>query len=142
MKRHRWPEHGTSRSEGVHGFGPRTERRARPTALRRSLLLLVSENNRLHQQLRAAANAVGRWVVCVHGPAAAVANLQVFHPAAVVLDLSGPEPPIWETLHTLMQCPDCPPMLLLQCRDGHCEVWSTVRQASLSDPAEVLSHLV
>src|SRR5260370_1044339 len=62
----------------------------------RRTLLLISDDTRLHQNLRCVANLVGQMVVRVDGEADVVRIVYAVQPAAVLLDLDLPAGIAWK----------------------------------------------
>jgi DNA-binding response OmpR family regulator len=76
-------------------------------------ILLISDDAKLHQDLRWIANSNGRMVVRVDGATDTLRIMYVVRPVAVLLDLDLPSGTAWETADTLLKEKTCPPVILL-----------------------------
>lgn len=96
-------------------------------------ILLISDDARLHQNLRCVANLVGRMVVRGDGMADALRIVYAVRPAAVLLDLDLPADAAWEKADALLQEQSCPPVILLTARSEQFDVRMAIRAGSLVD---------
>jgi len=125
---------GREALQSVHGAG------AEP--LDKSMIVLISNDERLHRDLRCAANQTGRMVVRVATPAGAVPVVRVLKPSAVLLDLDLPEEAAWNTGDSLLQEAICPPVILLTGPSEQFDLKTAIRAGSLIDKTSGSSHLL
>lgn len=103
-----------------------------PNAEKRTLLL-ISNDNRFHENLRSLANAAGTLVVRLNGVVGAVPILRAVRPVAILLDLDLPEHAAWEAADALLQEQRCPPVILLTAASDQLDVQGAMRAGSLVD---------
>lgn len=114
-------------------FGPHPIDPAAEPGSQRRMILLVSNDGRLHEDLRSLANRRGHFVVRSDGIAAATVVLKAIRPAAVLVDLGLRDGKAWRTVEALMKQPACPAIILLAERDQHCERATTLPAMLLFD---------
>jgi len=131
-------EKGTPESEslagGIHQF---------PSAQAQTkTILLLSNDNRLHENLRSLANVIGLFVIKAEHASGIVAILQATRPVAVVLDLDLPDEAAWETGDLLLNEPDCPAVILISGRTPQFDMRTAIRAGSLVSKEESPDHLL
>ena len=94
-------------------------------------ILLISNDKRLHEDLRSVANEAGLMVVKLDRSLGTIEVLQAVRPSAVLLDLDLPDEVAWKTADILLNEPDCPPVILLSGRTGHLAMQSGIRAGLL-----------
>jgi CheY-like chemotaxis protein len=105
-------------------------------------ILLVSEDRQLHENLRSLANTLGHLVVMTKGPVGSVAILRAVRPEVVLLDLDLPRQAAWATADALLQCDDCPPLILLTGKTQQFDAETAIRAGSLVDKSEPPSRIL
>jgi DNA-binding response OmpR family regulator len=106
-----------------------------PPELARPVILLVSDDTAVAENLRRAAGQAGRSVMQAAGLGEALREVHAAHPAAVVLDLDLPGQGAWEIADGLLQETGCPPLILLTGRRDQFDVSTAIRAGSLVDKA-------
>src|SRR5690242_3675981 len=86
--------------EGFHRFHPVPEESR--------TILLISNDQGLHEDLRSLANEAGLMVVKLDRTPGTVEVLQAVRPRAVLLDLDLPDEEAWKLADILLNEPDCP----------------------------------
>jgi DNA-binding response OmpR family regulator len=94
-------------------------------------ILLVSQDEQFHQNLRSLANTLGVIVVKAQRPAATSAVLHATRPVAVLLDLDLPNGAGWESADILLNEPDCPAIVLLSAQTSQFDMRTAIRSGSL-----------
>ena len=94
------------------------------------------------KSLRCAAKQAGRTLVQVDGVTDALRKMRAGQSAAVLLDLDLPSRAAWEAADSLLQEPNCPPLILLTARSDHFDMSTAIRAGTLVDkttgPSRVL----
>ena len=96
-------------------------------------ILLISDDSRLHQALRALANEHGRMVVRVRGLAGTVDVIHVLRPAVILLDLDLPDQLPWQAGDAMLDQKQCPPLLLLTSKREPFDLRTATRAGSVID---------
>jgi DNA-binding response OmpR family regulator len=99
-------------------------------------ILLITEDKKLHEDLRTLGNASGRIVVRANGSAGTMAILQAIRPAAVVLDLDLPGDSAWKTAELVLDEANCPPLVLLTGRTSQFDMRTAIRAGLLLTKSE------
>jgi CheY-like chemotaxis protein len=89
-------------------------------------ILLITNDRRLHENLRSWANEAGLMVVRIDRAVGAAQVLRAFKPAAVVLDLDFPDEAPWATAEILLNKPDCPAVVFLTGRTDDLSMQSAI----------------
>jgi DNA-binding response OmpR family regulator len=97
------------------------------------VILLISDDAALGEDLRRAAEQMKRSVVRVEGLAEAVRSVRVVRPAAVVIDLELPLQAAWATADCLLQEQSCPPLILLTLRSDQVDMSTAIDAGSIID---------
>lgn len=105
----------------------------RPPDAEKRTILLISDDARLHQNLRGVANMVGRMVVRVDGVVDISRIVYAIRPAVVLLDLDLPADAAWRKADALLQEQRCPPLILLTARSEQFDVRTAIQAGSLVD---------
>jgi len=113
-----------------------------PPQLARSVILLVSDDIAMGENLRRAADQVGRLVAQAGALGEALREIRAGNPAAVVLDLDLPGQGAWEIADCLLQEAGCPPLILLTGRRDQFDVGTAIRAGSLVDKSASLAKLL
>jgi CheY-like chemotaxis protein len=121
---------------------PRNGRDAQSPNSATRTILLISDDTRLHEELRSLANSTGTLVVRVDGRAGLVSILHVLRPVAVLLDLDLPGQAAWKAADSILGEPNCPPLLLLTARREQFDLEMAIRAGSLVDKTEGPSRLL
>jgi CheY-like chemotaxis protein len=108
----------------------------------KTTILLVTEDRRLHLELRDLANALGRIVVRVDRTAGALPVVRVVNPAAVLLDLDLPNQSSWEIADALSSEPDGPPMILFTGRTDQSNVETAIGTGAVLAKSDGPSRLL
>lgn len=114
----------------------------RPPDPEKRTILLISDDARLHQNLRHVANMAGRIVVRVGAEADVVRIVYAVRPAVVLLDLDLRAEAAWEKADTLLQEQHCPPVILLTARSEQFDVRTAIQAGSLLDKSEDPARLL
>lgn len=109
--------------EGFHRF--------HPVPAESRTILLISNDQGLHEDLRSLANEAGLMVVKLDRTPGTVEVLQAVRPRAVLLDLDLPDEEAWKLADILLNEPDCPAVILLSGRTGHLAMQSAIRAGLL-----------
>ena len=113
-----------------------------PPQAARQVILLVSDDTAMGENLRRAVDRVGRSVVQAGGLGEALEEVRAADPAAVVLDLDLPGQGAWEIADGLLQEAGCPPLILLTGRREQFDVSTAIRAGSLVDKSASLARLL
>ena len=113
-----------------------------PTDLGKRTILLISDDTRLHEDLRRRANTVGRIVVRLGREAGIAAILQVLRPTAVLLDMDLPKQAAWRVADALLREEGCPPVILFTGLSEQFDVKTAIRAGLLVDKSEGPSRLL
>lgn len=129
----------------ANGLSPLNVHRFQPLHSERRTILLISNDEELHEELRALANEAGLMVVRVHRSSGTAEVLRGVRPGAVVLDLDLPGDAAWKSADVLLNEPDCPAVLLLTGRTGQMAVQSAIGAGLLvgkGDSPGQLLHII
>ena len=108
-------------------------------------ILLISNDQRLHEDLRSLANEAGLMVVKLELSSGTVEILQAVRPTVVLLDLDLPGEVAWKMADMLLNAPDCPAVILLSGRTGNLAMQSATRAGLLvrkGDSADRLLKII
>ena len=108
----------------------------------KQLILLISDDAVVAENLRRTAEQTGRSVVRAAGLGEALRTAHVIQPVAVVLDLDLPSHGAWEIADSLLQEAGCPPVILLTERRDQFDVSTAIRAGSLVDKSAGLAKLL
>jgi len=108
----------------------------------RTTILLVSEDRRLHVELRGLANSLGRMVVRVDRTAGALPIVRVVNPVAVLLDLDLPNQGSWEIADALSSEKAGPPMVLFTGRTDQANVETAIGTGAVLDKSAGAGRLL
>ena len=106
------------------------------------MILLISDDAVVAENLRRAAEQAGRSVVRAAGLGEALRTAHMVQPVAVVLDLDLPSQGAWEIADSLLQEAGCPPLILLTGRRDQFDVSTAIRAGSLVDKSASLAKLL
>jgi FixJ family two-component response regulator len=123
----------------------RPARKARVSQIRaieKRIILLISEDTRLYENLRRLAKLVGKIVVRVGKLSGVGLFLQLLKPKAVLLDLDLPDHAAWKMADALLKEQSCPPMVLLTSRRPQFDTETANCTGSLVDKSDDSSHLL
>jgi ActR/RegA family two-component response regulator len=108
----------------------------------KQLILLISDDAVVAENLRRAAEEAGRSVVRAAGLGETLRTAHLIQPVAVVLDLDLSSDGAWEIADSLLQEARCAPLILLTGRREQFDISTAIRAGSLVDkstcPAKVL----
>jgi ActR/RegA family two-component response regulator len=113
-----------------------------PPQAPKPVLLLVSGDTALGENLRRAAELAGRTVVRAAGLSETLRTAHMMQPVAVLLDLDLPSNGAWEIADGLLQEAGCPPVILLTGRRDQFDVGTAIRAGSLVDKAADLAKVL
>jgi DNA-binding response OmpR family regulator len=99
-------------------------------------ILLITEDKKLHEDLRMFANASGRIVVRANFAPGTMAILQAIRPAAVLLDLDLAGDSAWKTAELVLNETNCPPVILLTGRTTPSDMRTAIRAGLLLSKSE------
>ena len=105
-------------------------------------ILLISNDTRLHDNLRALARDAGLMAVKVDRAVGTVEVLRVVRPSAVLLDLDLPDEAAWKSADILLNEPDCPAVILLTGRTGHVAMQSAIQAGLLVSKSDSPDRLL
>lgn len=105
-------------------------------------ILLISNDKRLHENLRSLSNAIGLFVVRAGNTPGTVKILQATRPVAVLLDLDLPDEAAWQTGDILLNEPGCPAVILLSGRTAQFDMQTAIRAGSLLSKSESPARLL
>jgi len=108
----------------------------------RRVILLISADLSLYNDLRFLANSLGHIVVkadMIHG---VLAVFQAVKPAVVLLDLDLPEQQAWRAAELLLQHQSCPPVILLTAQPGQFDLGTAIRADSIVNKNEGRSQIL
>jgi DNA-binding response OmpR family regulator len=108
----------------------------------KELLLLISEDALVADDLRRAAEVAGRSVVRTAGLGETLRTAHMMQPVAVVLDLDLPSDDAWRIADGLLQEAGCPPLILLTGRRDQFDMSTAIRAGSLVDKADGWSKVL
>ena len=108
----------------------------------KQVILLISDDAVVAENLRRAAEQTGRSVVRSTGLGEALRTAHMIKPVAVVLDLDLPSHGAWEIADSLLQEAGCPPLILLTGRRDQFDVSTAIRAGSLVDKSASLAKLL
>ena len=112
----------------------------------KQVILLISDDAVVAENLRRAAEQAGRSVVRSVVRAAdlgeALRTANMVQPVAVVLDLDLPAQGAWEVADNLLQEAGCPPLILLTGRRDQFDVSTAIRAGSLVDKSASLTKVL
>jgi CheY-like chemotaxis protein len=108
----------------------------------KQLILLISDDAVVAEQLRRVAEQAGRSVVRAAGTGEALRMAHMIQPVVVVLDLDLPAEGAWEIADALLQEGGCPPLVLLTGRRDQFDVSRAIRAGSLVDKSAGLAKLL
>src|SRR5664279_76349 len=106
----------------------------------KELILLISEDAVVAENLRRAARQTGRSVVRATGLSETLRTTHMMQPVAVVLDLDLPSHGAWEIADNLLLEAGCPPVILLTGRRDQFDVSTAIRAGSLMDKSGDLAR--
>lgn len=99
----------------------------------KQVILLVSDDAVVGENLRHAAEDTGRSVVRAGGLTETLRTAHMIQPVAVVLDLDLPSQGAWEIVDRLLRETECPPLILLTGRREQFDISAALRAGSLVD---------
>ena len=108
----------------------------------KQVILLISDDAVVAENLRCAAEQTGRSVVRAAGLGETLRTAHMVQPVAVVLDLDLPSHGAWEIADRLLQEAGCPPVILLTGRRDQFDVSTAIRAGSLVDKSAGLAKLL
>ena len=108
----------------------------------KQLILLISDDAVVAENLRRAAEQTGRSVVRAAGLGETLQTAHMMQPVAVVLDLDLPSHGAWEIADTLLLEADCPPVILLTGRRDQFDVSTAIQAGSLVDKSGGLAKVL
>ena len=108
----------------------------------KQLILLISDDAVVAENLRRAAEQTGRSVVRAAGLGETLRTAHMMQPVAVVLDLDLPSQGAWEIADSLLQEAGCPPLILLTGRRDQFDVSTAIRAGSLVDKSASLAKVL
>ena len=108
----------------------------------KELILLISDDAVVAENLRRAAEETGRSVVRAAGLGETLQTAHMMQPVAVVLDLDLPSHGAWEIADSLLQEAGCPPLILLTGRREQFDVSTAIRAGSLVDKSADLARVL
>jgi ActR/RegA family two-component response regulator len=108
----------------------------------KELILLISDDAVVAENLRRAAEQAGRSVVRAAGLGETLQTARMMQPVAVVLDLDLPSQGAWEIADNLLQEAVCPPLILLTGRRDQFDVSTAIRAGSLVDKSADLAKVL
>ena len=108
----------------------------------KELILLISDDAVVAENLRRAAEQTGRSVVRAAGLGETLQTAHMMKPVAVVLDLDLPSHGAWEIADSLLQEAGCPPVILLTGRREQFDVSTAIRAGSLVDKSADLARVL
>ena len=108
----------------------------------KELILLISDDAVVAENLRRAAEQTGRSVVRAAGLSETLQTAHMMQPVAVVLDLDLPSHGAWEIADSLLQEAGCPPVILLTGRREQFDVSTAIRAGSLVDKSADLARVL
>ena len=108
----------------------------------KELILLISDDAVVAENLRRAAEQTGRSVVRAAGLGETLQTAHMMQPVAVVLDLDLPSHGAWEIADSLLQEAGCPPLILLTGRREQFDVSTAIRAGSLVDKSADLARVL
>jgi len=108
----------------------------------RQVILLISDDAVVGENLRRAAEQTGRSVVRAADLGEALRTANMVQPVAVVLDLDLPSQGAWEVADNLLQEAGCPPLILLTGRREQFDVSTAIRAGSLVDKSADLAKVL
>jgi CheY-like chemotaxis protein len=114
----------------------------RPPDPKKRTILLISCDTSFHQNLRCAANMVGRIVVRVDGATDVSRIVYALRPAVVLLDLDLPAGAGWGTADSLLQQENCPPVILLTASSEQFDMRTAIRAGSILDKSKSPAQLL
>jgi DNA-binding response OmpR family regulator len=106
------------------------------------VILLMSHEAALGQNLRSAAECEGRYVIRVEEMREMLSTLRTTRPAAVLLDLDMPDSAAWEAADRLLRETSCPPVLLLTTQTAQFNVQVAIRTGSIIDKSTAPDQLL
>ena len=113
-----------------------------PAPEQKQVILLISKDAVVAENLRRAAKQTGRSVVRATGWSETLRTAHMMQPVAVVLDLDLPSHGAWEIADSLLQEAGCPPLILLTGRRDQFDVSTAIRAGSLVDKAGGLGKVL
>jgi len=108
----------------------------------KQMLLLISDDAVVAENLRCAVEPTGRAVVRAAGLGETLRTAHMIQPVAAVLDLDLPSHGAWEIADSLLQEAGCPPLILLTGRRDQFDVSAAIRAGSLVDKSGSLVKLL
>ena len=108
----------------------------------KQLILLISDDAAVAENLRRAAEQTGRSVVRAAGLGETLRTAHMMQPVAVVLDLDLPSDGAWEIADGLLREAGCPPVVLLTGRREQFDVSTAIRAGSLVDKSGGLAKVL
>ena len=108
----------------------------------KQLILLISDDAVVAENLRRAAEQTGRSVVRAAGLGETLRTAHMMQPVAVVLDLDLPSDGAWEIADGLLREAGCPPVVLLTGRREQFDVSTAIRAGSLVDKSGGLAKVL
>jgi DNA-binding response OmpR family regulator len=121
---------------------PDRARGGAPPPQAKQVILLVSDDTAVAENLRRAAEQTGRSVVRAGDLDETLRTVRMTQPAAVVLDLDLPSSGAWDIADRLLQEAACPPVVLLTGRRGQFDVGTAIRAGSLVDKSACVTSLL
>jgi DNA-binding response OmpR family regulator len=106
------------------------------------VILLMSHEAALGQNLRNAAEREGRYVIRVEEMREMLSTLRTTQPAAVLLDLDMPDSAAWEAADRLLRETCCLPVLLLTTQTAQFNVQVAIRTGSIIDKSTAPDQLL
>ena len=108
----------------------------------KQLILLISDDVAVAENLRRVAERAGRSVVRAAGLGETLRTAHMMQPVAVVLDLDLPSRGAWVIADSLLQEAGCPPVILLTGRRDQFDASTASRAGALVDKSAGLAKLL
>jgi ActR/RegA family two-component response regulator len=122
--------------------GPSPGCRGGPASGPKQVILLISDDAVVAENLRRAAEQTCRSVVRADGLGEALRTSHMVQPVAVVLDLDLRSHGAWEIADCLLQEAGCPPLILLTGRRDQFDVSTAIRAGTLVDESTGLAKVL
>jgi CheY-like chemotaxis protein len=106
------------------------------------LILLISQDNHLHNRLRGLANTAGTLVVRLDAMRGVIPAMHAISPAIVLLDLDLPNQDAWDIADAILQEQNCPPVILLSSCSEQFDVDTAIHAGSIVDKSEGAARLL
>lgn len=105
-------------------------------------ILLITNDQRFHENLRALANTLGLLVLQAKGAVGLVSILRATKPMVVLLDLDLPDESAWQTADVLLNETGCPTVILLTGRAAQFDMEAAIRAGSLVSKSQPPGRLL